>query len=408
MRAPHWLSKCMCDSKKRPLPILVNALIALRNDDGTRDAIAFDEMLRAPMLLHQIGQPIGGDLREPRALTDKDLTDLQEWMQLAGLMHISHDNVRLAVDSHARDHAYHPVLDYLESLRWDDTARLDTWLTNYLGVERNDYSQAVGAMFLISMVARIYEPGCKADHMMVLEGSQGELKSTACAILAGDWFSDCLPDITSGKDASQHLRGKWLIEVAEMHAINKAEASLLKSFISRTTERYRPSYGRLEVIEPRQCVFIGTSNRDAYLRDETGGRRFWPVKTGMIKLAELEADRDQLFAEAVARYRAGEAWWPDKAFEREHILPEQEQRLESDAWEEPIAQFLAAQTRVTILQVAIGALGYQGKHRMPDDRDTPINRLGTADQRRIAAILISLGWKRGKREAGTARYWVKG
>ena len=97
MRAPHWLSKCMCDGKKRPLPILVNALIALRNDDGTRDAIAFDEMLRAPMLLHQIGHPIGGDLLEPRALTDKDVTDLQEWMQLAGLTNISHDNVRLAV-----------------------------------------------------------------------------------------------------------------------------------------------------------------------------------------------------------------------------------------------------------------------------------------------------------------------
>jgi predicted P-loop ATPase len=363
-------------------------------------------MLRAPMLLHQIGQPIGGDLREPRALTDKDVTDLQEWMQLAGLMNISHDNVRLAVDSHARDHAYHPVLDYLESLRWDDTERLNSWLTSYLGVEHNDYSQAVGAMFLISMVARIFEPGCKADHMMVLEGSQGELKSTACAILAGDWFSDCLPDITSGKDASQHLRGKWLIEVAEMHAINKAEASLLKSFISRTTERYRPSYGRLEVIEARQCIFIGTSNKDVYLRDETGGRRFWPVKTGTIKLAELEADRDQLFAEAVARYRAGEAWWPDKAFERKHILPEQEQRFESDAWEEPIAQFLASQTRTTIMQVAIGSLGYQGKHRIPNDRDTPINRLGTADQRRIAAVMTTLGWRQGKRDMH-GRWWTK-
>ena len=411
MRAPHWLSKCMCDSKKRPLPILVNALIALRNDDGTRDALAFDEMLRAPMLLHQIGHPIGGDLHEPRALTDKDITDLQEWMQFAGLTNISHDTVRLAVESHARDHAYHPVLDYLDTLAWDDTPRLSTWLTDYLGVERNDYSQAIGAMFLISMIARIYEPGCKADHMMVLEGQQGELKSTACQVLAGEWFSDNLPDITAGKEASQHLRGKWLIEVAEMHAINKAEASLLKSFISRTVERYRPSYGRLEVIEPRQCVFVGTSNKDAYLRDETGGRRFWPVKTGMIKLVELEVDRDQLFAEAVARYRAGEAWWPDKAFEREHILPEQEQRFESDAWEEPIAHFLAAQARVTILQVAVGALGYRSEHhmQMPDDRHTPINRLGTADQRRIAAILISLGWKRGKREGGTGqRFWVRG
>jgi predicted P-loop ATPase len=408
MKTSDWLSKCMCDSKKRPLPILVNALIALRHDDGTRDAVAFDEMLRAPMLLHEIGHPIGGELHDPRALTDKDITDLQERMQLGGLTHISHENVRLAVESFARDHAYHPVLDYLESLRWDRTARLDTWLTDCLGVEQTAYSQAVGAMFLISMVARIFEPGCKADHMMVLEGPQGELKSTACELLAGAWFSDCLPDITSGKDAS-HLRGKWLIEVAEMHAMNKAEASLLKSFISRTTERYRPSYGRLEVIEPRQCVFVGTSNKDAYLRDETGGRRFWPVKTGTISLAQLEAERDQLFAETVARYRAGEARWPDKAFERKHVLPEQEQRFESDAWEEPIREHLADLTQTTILQVAIGALGFQGNGRMmvPSDRSTPINRFGTADQRRIAAILTTLGWKRGKRGPKGERFWIK-
>ena len=393
MRAPHWVSKCMCDSKKRPLPILANARIALRNDDGTRDAIAFDEMLRVPMLLHQIGQPLDGDLREPRPLTDKDVTDLQEWMQLAGLTQISHDNVRLAVESHARDHAYHPVFDYLESLQWDDTARLDTWLSIYLGAEDNDYSRSIGAMFLLSMVARIFEPGCKADHMMVLEGPQGELKSTACELLAGEWFSDCLPDITSGKDASQHLRGKWLIEVAEMHAMNKAEASLLKSFISRTTERYRPSYGRLEVIEPRQCVFVGTSNKHAYLRDETGGRRFWPVKCGRIDPESLERDRDHLFAEAVVRYRKGEAWWPDKAFERATIVPEQAARYEDDAWEEPIRDWLGTTTlaRVTLIQVAKGALDFK------------TDRIGTAATRRIVAILTTLGWKPKRDMHG--RWW---
>jgi predicted P-loop ATPase len=405
----NWLSLCQVDGKTpKPIPNLFNAFVALRHDDALRDAFAFDEMLRAPVLVHEIGSPMN-TLAEPRPLVDKDVTDIQHWMQDAGLKRMPRETVRDAVESFSRDHAYHPVLDYLEALKWDGEPRLENWLITYLGAAASDYARAIGRMFLISMVARIFEPGCKADHMLVLEGPQGELKSTACSILAGKWFSDNLPDITSGKDVSQHLRGKWLIEVAEMHAMNRAEASQLKQFISRATERYRPSYGRLEVHEPRQCVFIGTTNKDAYLRDETGGRRFWPIKTGAIDLEALEADRDQLFAEAVHEYRRGAQWWPDKQFEHEHIAPEQEGRYEADVWETLVRDYLDGEDRVTLLGVAVEALKFEVEPPRHMDgepipaRGTAINRLGTADQRRLAAILTNLGWeqKRDKKD----RWW---
>ncbi len=179
-----------------------------------------------------------------------------------------------------------------------------------------------------------------------------------------------------------------------MHAMSRAEAAQLKAFITRTTERYRPSYGRREVVEPRQCVFVGTTNRDTYLRDETGGRRFWPVKIGTIDTAALARDRDQLFAEAVQRFRDGRPWWPDRAFERDHIAPQQEARYESDAWEEDIAAYLAGQTKVTIGQVAKEALHIE----------TP--KLSRSDQHRIMACMRRFGWKsRGAVEWPNKRWW---
>jgi predicted P-loop ATPase len=386
----NWLKRCVFEGDK-PVPTAANALTALTYDPAIRDAFAYDEMLCAPVMLHEIGRI---DTRD-RLVRDEDVTNLQVYLQRAGLKRIGRDAVRDAMRAHALEHSFHPVRDYLRALEWDGVPRIGVWLPRYLGTEFNLYTQHVGRLFMVSMVARICAPGCKVDHMLVLEGAQGDLKSTACRVLGDPYFSDNLPDVTTGKEASQHLRGKWLIEVAEMQAMNRAETALLKSFVSRTEERYRPPYGREEVIEPRQCVFIGTTNQSTYLRDPSGGRRFWPVKTGVaakIDIDRLADDRDQLLAEAVRRYEQGDQWWPDKSFEQEIIMPEQSVRYEADAWEEKIENHLVGQPRVTVLQVAREALGFE------------VARLGTAEQRRIAAALERLGWERLPRE-GKARPW---
>ena len=190
------------------------------------------------------------------------------------------------------------------------------------------------------------------------------------------------------------LQGKWLIEVGELSALGKAETTTLKAFITRRTERYRPSYGRREVIQPRQCVFIGTTNAECYLKDATGGRRFWPVKTGSINIDTLAADRDQLFAEAVHLFKAGVKWWPDKDFEAKHIKPEQDARYVADPWQEKIAEHIEGLSRVTVGMIAKDALFIE----------TP--RLEMRDVYRIIDVLTSLGWCRD-RSHGVSWYMPK-
>ena len=397
---PAWLDKCQTNEHGQPIGNLYNAMLAFQADPKLRDALGFDQMQRAVFIADQ-------DEGAIRPIRDEDVSEMQRYLQERGLQRLGKDTTHQAVDLRAHECSYHPVRNYLDGLKWDGAQRLDTWLSAYLGVEDTTYARGIGRLFLICMVARIMQPGCKADYMLVLEGTQGARKSTACSILGGAWFSDNLPDIRSaGKDVSTHLNGKWLIEVAEMSALDKAEAAALKAFITRTVERYRPSYGRKEVVEPRQCVFIGTTNKAAYLRDETGARRFWPVKVGAVDTDALTLDRDQILAEAVHCYRAGAQWWPTADFEARHIRAEQAARYEADAWEQPLLRWLDGcdpgsgmrmvepRCEVTILDVARNALQLE------------VPKIGTADQRRIGAILENAGWERGPRRMD-GRPWVR-
>ncbi|MGR0183201.1 VapE domain-containing protein [Azospirillum aestuarii] len=408
-----WYGECPALSAAGTvLPALANVLLALRRAPEWDGVLAYDEMRRQTVLLRPIpahGRP-PPNFWEPRALTDGDVTVAQEWMQISGFPRLSRDTTHQAIVQAAKENAFHPVRDWLESLRWDGIPRLsggttadgeviEPWTAHYLGSENSPYTAGIGRMFMIAMVARIFKPGCKVDYMLILEGLQGLLKSSACRVLGGDFFSDSMPNDVTSKDAQQHLRSLWLIEIGELHALSKVEVTAIKAFITRQVEKFRPSYGREEVEEPRQNVFVGTTNKDAYLRDETGARRFWPIKVGLdgqpCRVEELKRDRDQLFAEAVHLFRSGAPWWPDRDFERQHIKPEQDDRFEEDVWTEAVTGYLRDKDQATVWEVARDALKIE----------TP--RIGTADARRISAVMEALGWKRGKRGGSGQRWWVR-
>ncbi len=393
-----WYSKASTNKNGSIIDNLANAALAVREDPSLTGVFVYDEMARATLITRAVlrynGKPaVSGPF--PRPATDNDITAVQEGLQLSGLTRVRKDTIHQAVDMVASENAFHPARDYLQGLKWDGVVRLPTWMQTYLGASPTKYVAGIGKMFFVAMVARIFSPGCKADYMVILEGLQGIMKSTVCAILGGEWFSDNLPENVAGKDAAQHLRGKWLIEIAEMHAMSKADVAALKAFITRPIEIFRPPYGRKDVHEPRQCLFIGTTNKEVYLRDETGGRRFWPVKVGVTHGLDPDAlrrDRDQLFAEAVHRFKEREKWWPDKDFEVKHIKPEQEARYDADVWEDVIRDAIKLEKKITVTKVATHILLIEN------------GRISRGDQNRITAILERLGWVR--RRSGGVRYWI--
>jgi predicted P-loop ATPase len=310
------------------------------------------------------------------------------------------------------------VRAYLGSLHWDGTPRIETWASRYLGAAPTDLTHAIGSLWLISAIARIYRPGVKADHMLILEGEQGARKSTALKILAGeDWFTDELPDLGS-KDAAIHMQGVWIVEIAELDAIGRAEVSRIKAFLTRTTDRFRPPYGRHTVETKRQCVFAGTVNPDTYLRDETGNRRFWPIRCGEIDIEALRRDRDQLWAEAVARFNDGAIWWLEEKALLQASREEQDKRYQSDAWDGLIDRWLTHETR-RVNKGYAGCDDWQEEEfeRLEPLRDVSVGevlaeaigiepaRWTKPDQMRVGSWLTSRNWERYQRRTGEAREW---
>lgn len=340
---PPWAPLLRLDPGGTPERNEANVITALSLDAAFAGALMFDEFSQEIM----VARPLPWDAlstAHPRAWGEADDVRCAEWLQRHEI-NVPPVVVGRSVIAVARNIVVHPVRDYLKSLSWDGAPRLDTWAMAYLGVEDTALNRAMAALWLVAAVARIMQPGCKADHMLILEGPQGIRKSTALKILASEpWFTDELAELGS-KDAAQQMRGVWIIEMAELDAMGQADVSRIKAFLSRTTDRYRPPYERYVVTVPRQCVFAGTVNPDTYLRDETGNRRFWPLRCGTIDLDGLRRDRNQLWAEAIARYRAGAAWWIEDLVLIAEANAAQETRYQGDAWDGRIERWLVSERR---------------------------------------------------------------
>jgi predicted P-loop ATPase len=405
---PTWANRLRLDTSGTPERNEANVILALSCDPAFAGVIAFDEFAQEVVVL----QPAPWDEADvvyPRPWEDGDDIRLAEWLQYRDV-NVAPLVVGRSVSAVARDHRIHPVRAYLDHLKWDGTPRIETWACRYLGAAPTDLTHAMGSLWLISAIARVYRPGVKADHMLILEGEQGARKSTALKILAGeDWFTDELPDLGS-KDAAIHMQGVWIVEIAELDAIGRAEVSRIKAFLTRTTDRFRPPYGRHTVEIKRQCVFAGTVNPDTYLRDETGNRRFWPIRCGDIDIEALRRDRDQLWAEAVARFKDGAIWWIEDKDLLKAAREEQDRRYQSDAWDDLIEHWLTHEIRT----VSDGFPDYGNSRTESVPRPEPLRdvsvgeileeaiglepaRWTRGDQMRVSAYLKANGWERYRR-----------
>lgn len=337
---PHY-------GKEGPKATRENVLHAFRRDPALLGLVGLNEFSHQVFKLRPTPWP------SPEGVwMEIDDFHLAEYMvtrhELAGSL--SHDAISQALRLVAHEHRFHPVRERLEGLEWDGQERLGQWLFEALGVNEDSmsvrqaqYMRHVGKWFLMGMVKRVLQPGCKWDYMLVLEGPQGYRKSSLGKVLAGEYFSDTHLNL-GDKDSYLQLQGRLLHEFSELHSLSGKDVTLVKAFLTSTTDYLRAPFDRRPAEYPRQCVFFGTSNNAKWARDRSGNRRFWPVEVIQpIDTDWVQEHLDQLFSEAVHRVKAGERSYPTHEEERQWFMPEQAKRVQSTATEEALMQYLCGE-----------------------------------------------------------------
>lgn len=339
----EWLKLLEVDKKGNYRSTIGNIVLILENDPYLKGKIALNEfshrtMIRGTLPWHKLKNKAEGD-----PWKDSDDAALRHYIEKVYEITTPTkiNDALLIVEEKNR---YHPIREYLEGLVWDGVPRVDTLLVDYLGAEDSVYTRAVTRKAIIAAVARVFVPGIKFDYMLVLVGRQGIGKSHIVSLLGQSWYSDSLNTV-QGKEAYEQLQDAWLIEMAELSATKKAEAEAVKHFISKREDIYRVAYGKRVTKFPRQCVFFGTINDNEFLRDKTGNRRFWPVVVGISEKKKnlwdemVQAEVDQIWAEALELWNSGESLYLGADIEKEAIK-RQEQHTEESSKEGLIREYL--------------------------------------------------------------------
>jgi predicted P-loop ATPase len=385
-----WTTRLRRDKRGEPKPLLINAAIALRDAPDWFGVLAYNDFTKRTELMSPPFWEVFPATFQSRPWKAHDDLAANEWLQQNGI-NVSLSITEHAVEKVASENSFHPVRSYLNDLSWDGIPRLNSWISDYLGAEQSGYVSDVSRCVMIGAVARVSNPGCKVDNMPIFEGLQGIGKSSMVAALFEPWFTDEIADFGS-KAAAEQVQGTWCIEVSELDAMTRGEVSKVKAFTSRRTDRFRPAYGRRVEEYPRQCVFWGTTNSDNYLKDETGGRRSWPIKCGVLDIGGLREVRDQLWAEANQLYSNKDVvWWIVNPIVAKAAEGEQADRYQGDPWADLIADYVATRISVTIHELLTDAVF------MHTDQQ---NQVG---QTRVARILQHLKWERYQISVGGER-----
>ena len=382
---PDWIGQLVRSETTGAIKVnSANLTLILQYDERFRDAgsVRYDEFSNVLLL---------GE----RPVTDALVTEIGAEIELTWKLSAIPPAMLLSVLMMlGRRNGYHPVRDYLKSLRWDRTSRVDGLFSKYFGAKDTEYARAVSRTLMLGAVARIMQPGCKVDLVPILRGKQGAGKSTGLMALFGESWTGTPTAEWGSKDFLQHLHsGVWCLELAELSGMRRNEVEHIKQVITAQSDRFRPPYGRTQEDFPRQTVFVGTTNADEFLKDPTGNRRFLPIGVEAVDVEGLTRDRDHLWAEAFVRHQGGELWheipWDEAEEEREAVF-------EADSWEESVIPWLSTKSpqQTTISEILSECL------------EIPLDRHDRASQTRVGAILHRMGWRSRRVRSGSGRLRV--